>query len=77
MSGAIDRARELIEQTPGSWMPQQFDNPANVEIHRRTTAQEILRDFADRPLDAIDHRRRNRRPHHRGAHRCSRRSGRS
>ena len=53
MSGAIDRARELIEQTPGSWMPQQFDNPANVEIHRRTTAQEILRDFADAPLDAV------------------------
>jgi cysteine synthase A len=53
MSGAIDRARELIERTPGSWMPQQFDNPANVEIHRRTTAQEILRDFADAPLDAV------------------------
>ena len=34
-------------------MPQQFDNPANVEVHRRTTAQEILRDFADTPLDAI------------------------
>ncbi len=34
-------------------MPQQFDNPANVEVHRRTTAQEILRDFADAPLDAI------------------------
>jgi cysteine synthase A len=53
MSGAIDRARELIEQTPNSWMPQQFDNPANVEAHRRTTAQEVLRDFADAPLDAI------------------------
>jgi cysteine synthase A len=53
MSGAIDRARELIEQTPNSWMPQQFDNPANVEVHRRTTAQEVLRDFADAPLDAI------------------------
>lgn len=53
MSGAIDRARELIDQTPNSWMPQQFDNPANVEIHRRTTAQEILRDFADAPLDAL------------------------
>jgi len=53
MQGAVDRARELIEQTPGSWMPQQFDNPANVEVHRRTTAQEILRDFADAPLDAI------------------------
>jgi cysteine synthase A len=53
MSGSVERARELIEQTPGSWMPQQFDNPANVEIHRRTTAQEILRDFADAPLDAV------------------------
>jgi cysteine synthase A len=53
MSGAVERARELVEQTPGSWMPQQFDNPANVEVHRRTTAQEILRDFADTPIDAI------------------------
>ena len=53
MSGAVARAEELIDQTPNSWMPQQFDNPANVEIHRRTTAQEILRDFADNPLDAI------------------------
>ncbi|WP_028970045.1 cysteine synthase A [Sphingomonas sp. URHD0057] len=53
MSGAVARAQELIDQTPGSWMPQQFDNPANVEVHRRTTAQEILRDFADNPLDAI------------------------
>jgi cysteine synthase A len=53
MQGAVDRARALIEQTPGSWMPQQFDNPANVDVHRRTTAQEILRDFADTPIDAI------------------------
>jgi len=53
MSGSVARAQELIDQTPGSWMPQQFDNPANVEIHRRTTAQEILNDFADNPLDAI------------------------
>lgn len=53
MSGAVTRAQELIDQTPGSWMPQQFDNPANVEVHRRTTAQEILKDFADTPLDAI------------------------
>jgi cysteine synthase len=53
MSGAIDRARELIDQTPNGWMPQQFDNPANVEVHRRTTAQEILHDFGDAPLDAI------------------------
>jgi len=53
MSGAIERARELIEQTPNSWMPQQFDNQANVEVHRRTTAEEVLRDFADSPLDAV------------------------
>ena len=53
MKGSIDRANELVAATPGSWMPQQFDNPANVEVHRRTTAQEILRDFGDRPLDAI------------------------
>ncbi len=53
MSGSVARAQELVDQTPGSWMPQQFDNPANVEIHRRTTAQEILNDFADNPLDAI------------------------
>ena len=53
MKGSVDRANELIAEIPGSWMPQQFDNPANVEIHRRTTAQEILRDFSDEPLDAI------------------------
>src|SRR6476620_8742399 len=53
MKGSVDRANELIAATPGSWMPQQFDNPANVEVHRRTTAQEILRDFGDQPLDAI------------------------
>ena len=53
MKGSVEKANELVAQTPGSWMPQQFDNPANVEIHRRTTAQEILRDFADNPIDAI------------------------
>ncbi len=53
MSGSIERAQELVDQTPNSWMPQQFDNPANVEIYQRTTAQEILRDFSDNPLDAI------------------------
>jgi cysteine synthase A len=53
MQGAVDRARELAGETPGSWVPAQFDNPANVEVHRTTTAQEILRDFGDTPLDAI------------------------
>ena len=53
MKAAIARAQELIDQTPNSWMPQQFENPANLDIHRRTTAQEILRDFADNPLDAL------------------------
>ena len=47
MKGAIARARELVEQTPGAWMPMQFDNPANADIHRRTTAEEIARDFPD------------------------------
>src|SRR4051812_30468736 len=53
MKGAIARAEEIVAQTENAWMPQQFENPANVEVHRRTTAQEILRDFADNPLDAI------------------------
>ena len=45
MKGAIARAHELAVATPGAWMPQQFDNPANIEVHVRTTAQEILADF--------------------------------
>src|SRR4029453_17218336 len=53
MKGAIARAQELIAETPNSWMPQQFENPANLEVHRRTTAQEILRDFADSPIDLL------------------------
>jgi cysteine synthase A len=53
MQGAVDKANQLVSSTPGSWMPQQFGNPANVEAHRRTTAEEILRDFADTPLDVI------------------------
>jgi len=53
MKGAIARAEELIAVTPDSWMPQQFENPANLEVHRRTTAREILADFADQPLDAL------------------------
>jgi cysteine synthase A len=47
MKGAIERAHELAAQTPGAWIPQQFENPANVEVHRRTTAQEILADFPE------------------------------
>jgi cysteine synthase len=46
MNGAIARATELVQQMPGAWMPQQFDNPANIEVHVRTTAQEIVDDFA-------------------------------
>ena len=53
MKGAIARALEIIESTPGAWMPQQFENPANLEVHRRTTAQEILNDFRDNPIDAL------------------------
>ena len=53
MKGAIERARELVDQTEGAWMPQQFDNPANVDVHVRTTSQEILTDFADTPIDAM------------------------
>ena len=52
MKGAIARAQELAAQTPGAWIPQQFDNPANPEIHSRTTAQEILADFPE-GLDAL------------------------
>ncbi|MDT7536297.1 cysteine synthase A [Sphingobium sp. SA2] len=53
MKGAIERALELVAQTPGSWMPQQFENPANIAVHVRTTAQEILADFAETPIDAL------------------------
>jgi cysteine synthase A len=45
MPGALARAQELIEATPGSWMPQQFENAANIEVHAKTTAREILDDF--------------------------------
>ncbi|MEZ4736154.1 MAG: cysteine synthase A [Caldilineaceae bacterium] len=47
MKGAIARAEEMLNEIPNSWIPQQFENEANVEIHKRTTAQEILRDFPE------------------------------
>lgn len=47
MKGAIARAEELVASTPGAWMPQQFNNPANVDVHVRTTAEEIAADFPD------------------------------
>ena len=52
MSGAIARATELVASTPHSWMPQQFENPANIEVHARTTAIEILNDFPN-GIDAM------------------------
>ena len=53
MKAAIARAQEIAASTDGAWIPQQFENPANLEVHRRTTAQEILRDFGDNPPDAL------------------------
>lgn len=47
MKGAIEKATEIVAETPGAWMPQQFDNPANVAIHRQTTAAEIANDFPE------------------------------
>jgi cysteine synthase A len=53
MKGAIERAHELAVQTEGAWIPSQFDNPANFEVHQRTTAREILADFANAPIDVL------------------------
>jgi cysteine synthase A len=47
MRGAIERAGQIVADTPGAWMPQQFENPANIEVHRTTSAQEVLRDFPE------------------------------
>jgi cysteine synthase A len=52
MKGSIARAEEIVAVTPGAWMPQQFENPANIEVHVRTTAKEILADFPE-GLDAL------------------------
>jgi cysteine synthase A len=53
MAGAIERAFALVRETPGAWMPRQFDNPANIDAHVHTTAQEVFADFRDDPIDAI------------------------
>ncbi len=47
MKGAIAKATEMVAETPGAWMPSQFDNPANIDVHQRTTGQEILADFPE------------------------------
>jgi len=52
MKGSIARAEEIVAATPGAWMPQQFNNPANTAVHARTTAQEILADFPE-GIDAL------------------------
>ena len=72
MKGAIARANELAAEIPGAWMPMQFENPANPEVHRRTTAAEILARLP-RGARLPRHRRRDRRPHHRAWPRFSRR----
>ena len=53
MKGAIERATELLGEIEGSWIPQQFENASNIEVHARTTAREILDDFRDSPIDVI------------------------
>ncbi|OHD07611.1 cysteine synthase A [Sphingopyxis sp. RIFCSPHIGHO2_12_FULL_65_19] len=53
MKGAIERAIELVETTPGAWMPQQFENEANIDVHIRTTGPEILADFKNSPIDVL------------------------
>ena len=53
MKGAIERGLEIVDTTPGAWMPQQFENVANIDVHVHTTAQEILSDFRDSPIDVL------------------------
>lgn len=47
MQGALDKAAEMVAADPKAWMPSQFDNPANIEAHKNTTAQEIIKDFPE------------------------------
>ena len=53
MKGAIERAMQIVDETPGAWLCQQFENPANIDVHVKTTAQEILEDFRDSPIDVL------------------------
>jgi cysteine synthase A len=53
MKGAIEKAGELAKETPNAWIPQQFDNQANTEVHRKTSAQEIINDFRESGLDYV------------------------
>lgn len=53
MKGAIERAMQIVDGTPGAWLAQQFENPANIDVHVRTTSQEILEDFRDAPIDVL------------------------
>jgi cysteine synthase A len=52
MKGSIEKAQQIVAETPGAWMPQQFENPANIDVHVRTTAEEIAADFPE-GLDAL------------------------
>ncbi|HUQ13550.1 MAG TPA: cysteine synthase A [Novosphingobium sp.] len=53
MKGAIERAEAIRAENAGAWIPQQFDNPANVKVHVETTAHEILEDFTGSPIDVL------------------------
>ena len=53
VKGAIEKAQQIASEIPGAWVPQQFENPANIAIHESTTAQEILDDFRDSPIDVL------------------------
>ncbi|MGI4877007.1 MAG: cysteine synthase A [Janthinobacterium lividum] len=53
VKGSIERAHEIVARTPNSWMPDQFENPANIDVHIHTTAREIMEDFGDTPIDVL------------------------